>query len=371
MLDQKVIIQELCARAGITLNGPNHWDLQVKDERFYGRLLRDKTLGLGEAYMDGLWDCERLDEFIHRAMKAHLDEDIQGEVRFILPYMAALLFNPQSRSRAAQIADRHYDLGNELFLSFLDPYNQYSCAYFNGTDDLSEAQQNKLELICRKINLQPQDHLLDIGCGWGGLARYAAEHHGCRVTGISVSGEQVRFAEDYCKNLPVRIMALEYRDLEGTFDKIVSVGMFEHVGQKNYRTFMEIVGRSLKDEGIFLLQTIGSNVSDIHGDPWIHKYIFPNGMLPSLAQIGKAAEGLFVIEDCHNLGPHYDRTLMHWHHNFQKAWGNLSGQYDQRFKRMWEYYLLSCAGAFRARRIQLWQLVFTRSAAAQPLCRLT
>lgn len=369
MLEPKDMLGEMFSRAGIAINGPNPWDIRINDERFYTRLLRDNSLGLGEAYMDGLWRCRQIGEFIYRILEAKLDKEIKGGIKFLLPYYRALLFNPQSRYCARRVAEQHYDLGNDLFMSFLDPYNQYSCAYFNNTEDLAQAQLNKLDLICKKLNIQPQDHILDIGCGWGGFARYAAEHYDCSVTGVTISREQARYATEFCKNLPVRILECEYRDIQGTFDRIVSVGMFEHVGQKNYRTFMQIVDRCLKDEGVFLLHTIGGNKSTITCDPWLNKYIFPNGMLPSIAQIGKAAEDIFVMEDWHNLGPHYDKTLTAWHDNFQQAWGNLQKKYNERFKRMWEYYLLSCAGTFRARQLQLWQIVFTKCGIQQPDCR--
>jgi cyclopropane-fatty-acyl-phospholipid synthase len=275
----------------------------------------------------------------------------------------------QSRIRSRVVAEQHYDFDNELFMSFLDPYNQYSCAYFDGTEDLSEAQVKKMELICRKINLSKDDDVLDIGCGWGGFAKYMAERYGCRVTAINISGKQISYARESCKDLPVEILQCDYRDVRGSFDKIVSVGMFEHVGYKNYRTFMKAVDRCLKDTGIFLLHTIGGNESQIKCDPWINKYIFPNGMLPSISQIGKAVEGLFVAEDLHNLGPHYEKTLLAWHENFQKAWTALSKKYDEKFKRLWDYYLLSCAGAFRARNIQIWQIVLTKYGAPQPSLR--
>ena len=210
--------------------------------------------------------------------------------------------------------------------------------------------------------------MLDIGCGWGGFAKYAAENYSCHVTAVNISGEQLRYASEFCKGLPVHFENCDYRAVAGRFDKIVSVGMFEHVGQKNYRTFMDVVHRCLKDGGIFLLHTIGSNTSRTGCDPWITKYIFPNGMLPSIVQITKAVEGLFVIEDWHNLGPHYDKTLMAWNDNFQQVWPKLQEKYDTRFKRMWEYYLLSCAGAFRARSNQVWQIVMTKAGtgASQP-----
>jgi len=369
MPNYRKIFEELLALSGVKANGTNPWDIQIHDDRVYARVLSDKNLGFGESYMDGWWDCPRIDEFICRILSARLDEKVKGSLKLLIPTIQAVVTNRQGRLRAKDVAEQHYDLGNELFFSFLDPRNQYSCAYFNGTNDLDEAQRRKLDLICRKLELQPSDNVLDIGFGWGGLARYAAEQCGCRVTGVNISDEQVWFARGYCKELPIEVLHCDYRDVRGEFDKIVSVGMFEHVGRKNYRTFMETAHSSLKDDGIFLLHTIGSNESQVTSDPWITKYIFPNGQLPSIAQITKAAEGLFVVEDLHNLGPHYDKTLMAWNARFQEAWPGLRQRYDDRFKRTWEYYLLSCAGAFRARVIQLWQLVLTKYFRPQPVCR--
>jgi len=369
MLKYRYMIEEMLTPVGITVNGNSPWDIRIKDERTFSSVLRNKNLGLGEAYMEGWWDCKRLDEFFCKIIKAGLDEKVKGGYQSLLYNLFAILFNLQSQVRSLMVADCHYNLGNELFMSFLDPYKQYSCAYFDGTSDLNEAQIKKMELICKKINLKREDHVLDIGCGWGGLAKYIAECYGCRVTAVNIATEQIHYAETFCTGLPVDVQACDYRNLHGTFDKIISVGMFEHVGQKNYKAFMQTVHRCLKDNGVFLLHTIGGNNSEIKCDPWINKYIFPNGMLPSVAQIGRAAEGLFVMEDWHNLGPHYEKTLMAWHDNFQKAWNDLQKEYDEKFKRMWEYYLLSCAGAFRARCIQLWQIVFTKNGAAQPSCR--
>ena len=369
MLSHRDAIEEMLTSAGITINGNNPWDIQITDDRIFPQVLKSKNLGLGEAYMEGWWNCQQLDEFINRILKAGLDGKIKVGYKFLINSLSAVLFNMQSQKRSCMVAEQHYDLDNNLFMSFLDTYNQYSCAYFNDTEDLNDAQLKKMELICKKIDLRPSDHVLDIGCGWGGFAKYMAEHHGCAVTAINISGEQIRHARDLCKNLPVSILSCDYRDLQGSFDKIVSVGMFEHVGQKNYKSFMKAAHRCLKDNGVFLLHTIGSNDSTIKCDPWINKYIFPNGMLPSITQISKAIEGLFVMEDLHNLGPHYEKTLLAWHKNFQKAWNKLKGKYDEKFKRMWDYYLLSCAGSFRARNIQLWQIVLTRYGTSQPSCR--
>lgn len=367
----KHIVEQLLGPAGITINGTAPWDIQVHDHRFYRRVLTYRNIGLGEAYMNGLWDCRQLDQMVCRLLSSGIEDMARSDPRYLIRFLPGLLFNLQSRVRSRKVARRHYDLGNDLFFSFLDPYNQYSCGYFEDTDDLAEAQLNKLALICRKLNLSPEDRVLDIGCGWGGLARYAGERIGCAVTAVNISQEQLSHARNFCKGLPVTVQDRDYRSIRGRFDKIVSVGMFEHVGVKNYRTFMNVAHRSLKEDGIFLLHTIGGNRSRRSCDPWITKYIFPNSMLPSTVQIGRAAEGLFVIEDWHNLGPDYDKTLMAWNDRFQKAWPRLEDKYDAVFKRMWEYYLLSCAGAFRARSIQLWQIVMTKAetGTAQPLCR--
>lgn len=369
MVDQTLV--RLLSEAGVEINGRSPWDIQVHDERFGSRVMRELNLGLGESYMDGWWDCERLDELFVRLLTSGIEKRIRGSPRYLLRLLPAVLFNLQSRARARLIARRHYDLGNDLFLSFLGPTVQYSCACFEGTDDLDEAQRKKLGMICEKLELGPGQHLLDIGCGFGGLARFAAAEYGCEVTAVNISREQMLHAREICAGLPVRVLDQDYRAIEGRFDKIVSVGMFEHVGRRNYRTFMRVAHRCLARDGVFLLHTIGGNVSRFNCDPWIAKHIFPVGMLPSAALIGKAAEGLFVIEDWHNIGPHYDKTLMAWNRNFQAAWPGLAARYGGRFKRMWEYYLLTCAGAFRARRIQTWQLVMTRDGTGrtQPRCR--
>lgn len=355
------LVQELFRSAGITLNGEAPWDIRVNEEGFYARLVRERSLGLGESYMDGWWDCDAIDEMIRRLLLSDINQRIRNSLTYQLRLLPSYLLNLQTPRRARAIAQHHYNLDNELFFSFLDPYRQYSCAFFENTNDLAQAQRNKLALIGTKLELQPDDHLLDIGCGWGGLARYCAEHHGCTVSGINISTEQLQAAEAFCREWPVHLYNRDYRFIDDQYDKIVSVGMFEHVGWKNYQAFMNVAHRNLKPDGIFLLHTIGRNTSVRSADPWLTKYIFPNSMLPSLKQVSDAAEGLFVIEDVHNLGPHYDQTLMAWHANFLTAWPDLAHKYDERFKRMWTYYLLSCAGAFRAREIQLWQVVMTRA----------
>jgi cyclopropane-fatty-acyl-phospholipid synthase len=236
----------------------------------------------------------------------------------------------------------------------------YSCAYWLHAQTLEEAQRAKLDMICRKLELKPGERLLDIGCGWGGLARYAAENYGVEVFGITVSKEQLKLARERCAGLPVTLELMDYRELSGRFDKIVSVGMFEHVGPKNYDAYFAVAERLLEDAGLFLLHTIGNYITSRRVDPWIEKYVFPNGWLPSAAEITRAVEGKLLVEDWHNFGPDYDRTLMAWWENFERAWPTLADKYDERFHRMWRYYLLCCAGVFRSRQGQLWQVVLSK-----------
>lgn len=356
------ILRELLATAGARFNGDQPWDIRVHDIDVYRRILSHGSLGFGEAYMDGQWDCDRLDQLFHRLLAADIDEKLGGwaRVRLLGEYLRHGLFNLQSARRAFQVGEQHYDIGNDVFDAMLDPTMAYSCAYWPHAGDLADAQHDKLDLICRKLELHAGERLLEIGCGWGSLARFAAEHYGVEVVGITVSKAQRQLALERCAGLPVRIELMDYRDLQGQFDKVASVGMFEHVGPKNYRTYFDVARRALKDDGLFLLHTIGSHVSVTRTDPWIDKYIFPNGQLPSARQLATVLEGRFVIEDWHNFGGDYDRTLVAWWGNFERAWPDLSNRYGERFHRMWRYYLLSCAGFFRARQGQLWQLVLSK-----------
>ena len=356
------IVQEMLAPSDVRINGDRPWDLRVHDPRFCDRVLSGGSLALGESYMDGWWDCDALDRFFERILTHRLDKEAAKKSARLLPaVLLARMRNAQNRSRAYEIGRHHYDIGNRLFSLMLDPWFNYSCGYWESADTLDEAQEAKLDLVCRKTGLQPGMRVLDIGCGWGGFAKYAAARFGASVHGITVSGEQVSHARDFCRGLDVRIQLEDYRDLHERYDRIVSIGMFEHVGYRNYRRFMEVAHRCLKDDGLFLLHTIGGNSSVHSTDPWIRKYIFPNSMLPSARQITRAAEGLFVLEDWHGFGPHYDPTLMAWHRNVTTSWPELADTYDERFRRMWTYYLLSCAGSFRARRNQLWQIVFSKN----------
>lgn len=354
------IVSELLGRAGITINGSSPSDPQIKHPDFFKRVLQEGSLGLGESYMDGWWECERLDMFFSSVLRAGLEKQLPRHFKDTLRIASARLFNLQSKKRAWIVGKEHYDLGNDLFSRMLDPLMQYSCGYWKKATTLEEAQQDKLQLICDKLQLQPGMRVLDIGCGWGGLAWFMAKNYGVSVVGVTISAEQQKMAQERCLGLDVDIRLQDYRDLNEQFDRIVSVGMFEHVGPKNYKTYFEVADRNLKPDGIFLLHTIGSKRTDNNVDPWINKYIFPNGCLPSVRQIANASEPHFIVEDWHNFGADYDTTLMAWQERFQAAWPEIADNYSERFKRMFSYYLNACAGAFRARDIQLWQVVFSR-----------
>lgn len=356
----KKIITDLLHLAGITPNGKEPWDIQINNEDFYKRVFNEGSLALGESYMDGWWDCESLDQFFTRILKAQLDEKIKSD-KWLWPKLIWLkLLNPQSKKRALEVGRKHYDLGNDLFKSMLDSRMNYTCGYWKNANDLDTAQLNKLELSCQKLKFEPGMRVLDIGCGFGAFAKYAAENYGVNVVGITISKEQYEYARQNCSGLPIEIRFQDYRDIKEQFDRVVSLGMFEHVGYQNYRNYMHKVRDCLKKEGLFLLHTIGGNQTQKVVDPWINKYIFPNGMIPSMKQISQASEGLFVMENWANFGAYYDNTLMAWYDHFEKNWEHLQAHYDQRFYRMWRYYLLACAGTFRARTNQLWQIVFSR-----------
>jgi cyclopropane-fatty-acyl-phospholipid synthase len=363
------IVENLLALAGVRINGDNPYDIQVHSKSLYGRLLRNAFFELGETYMDGLWDCEALDEFITRVLTAKLDQKVSLHFKTALLAAKSVLFNAQNKVLSKKVAEQHYNLGNDLFGLMLDKRLTYSCGYWKGAQSLDEAQENKLNLICRKIELKPGMTILDLGCGWGSFARYAAMEFGASVVGYNISTEQVRLARQLCSGLPVEIRQQDYREATGQFDAVISIGFFEHVGYKNYRTYMKVCNRCLKESGVALIHTIGTNRSTTLNNPWSHRYIFPNGMLPSVSQAAKAMEGIFVLEDLENFGPDYDKTLMAWYQNFEKAWPRLMGRYDDRFYRMWRFYLLSSAGGFRCRNQQLWQFLLTKAPRLQPTWR--
>lgn len=353
------LVQRVIRPAGIELDGDRPWDVRVHDDRVFRRVLTRGTLGVGESYMDGWWDAERVDELVARAQRVDVASRLATPLDLVRS-AATRVRNPQTRERSREVGVRHYDIGNDLYARMLDRRMIYSCAYWRDASDLDAAQEAKLRLVANKLRLEPGMRLLDVGCGWGGAARHFAEANGCEVVGVTISREQAALAREHCAGLPVEIRLQDYRNVDERFDRVYSIGMFEHVGVRNHRAFMEVLRRNLADpDGLALLHTIGAGTSRRTADAWINRYIFPNSMLPSAAQITAAAEGLLVLEDWQNFGPDYDRTLMAWHRNVEAAWPDLPG-YGERFRRMWRFYLLASAGMFRARSLHLWHLVFSR-----------
>jgi cyclopropane-fatty-acyl-phospholipid synthase len=360
MTDAKSLGLRLLDRAGIEPNGAEPWDIQVHDDRFWERVIRSGgSLGLGESYQDGWWDAERVDEFLTRVLQSDLPMGMRLPPRLIAATIWSSAVNHQTVRRARSNASAHYDIGNDLYQKMLGKRMIYSCGYWREAHDLDTAQEAKLDLICRKLALEPGMQMLDIGCGWGGLSQFAAERYGVDVVGISPAVEQVRMATERCAGLPVEIKQLDYRQVSGSFDRIVSVGMMEHVGPKNLKRFFDVCNDRLNPDGMMLHHTIGSLVSRPSVDPWFDTYIFPGGCIPSLGQITSASEGTWLIEDVHNFGPDYDRTILAWYGNVEASWGDLAS-YDERFRRTWRYYLMASAAAFRVRNNQLWQMVFRR-----------
>jgi cyclopropane-fatty-acyl-phospholipid synthase len=363
MITQRQRIERLLATADIRIDGQRPWDMRVHDSSVYARVCAHGSLGLGESYMDHAWDCEALDVLLTNMLAAHLDERV---LTFddIWACLRARLVNLQRGRLAWTVAKRHYDLGNDLYRAMLGKRMVYSCGYWRHSDNLDAAQAAKLDLMCRKLMLTPDMRVLDIGCGWGEALKFAAERYGVSGVGITLSKEQAAYARELCDGLPIEIRLQDYREInrdgkEERFDRVFSIGMFEHVGFRNYKAYVDCVLRCLSTDGLSLLHTIGAERSTDHTDPWIDKYIFPHSMLPSAAQIAAAVDGRFVIEDWHNFGADYERTLMAWRDNIEVSWPMLSAHYDERFRRMWRYYLASAIAVFRTRRSQLWQIMLS------------
>jgi len=358
------------------------WDIVVNDPTYFNDITSKGTIGVGESYMDGKWDCDAIDILFDKILFNKLEQKIQFEnIADKIKIVTSYLFNQQMKEDPYKVEKVHYDIGNNIYINMLGNTMAYSCGYWTSptsptspitheAKSLDEAQNNKFDLICKKLQLQRNDHVLDIGSGFGGLAKYMVDNYGCKVTGINISKEQLKYSRELCaqyiKNGQIKFIDCDYRatpliwpDNE-KYDKIVSVGFCEHVGTNNYKVFCQKAYDCLKDGGLFLLHTIGGNVSVTSSDPWMDKYIFPNGILPSVSQLSSAAENLFVIEDWHNFGPYYDKTLMAWHKNYENAIKSGKIKNDNRFYRMWRYYLLVCAGCFRSRSIQLWQIVMSK-----------
>ncbi|HET6633103.1 MAG TPA: cyclopropane fatty acyl phospholipid synthase [Rhodanobacteraceae bacterium] len=354
----KARAEELLTHAGITINGSAPTDIQVHNPELYPRVFAHGSLAFGEAYMDGWWDVEDMAGMFTKVLGSHLDEQMRT-LDTLLAHLKARFINRQKGDHAFEVGRKHYDLGNDLFSAMLGKRLVYSCGYWAQAQNLDDAQEAKLDLVCRKLRLKPGMRVLDIGCGWGEALKFAAERYGVEGVGITVSAEQAQYARELCQGLPIEIRLQDYRELDERFDAVYSIGMFEHVGGKNYRAYFETVRRCLVDDGLSVLHCIGCNSEPARPDPWIEKYIFPNSMIPAASQVAPALENLFVVEDWHNFGADYDRTLTAWRANFDAAWPQLSANYDERFRRMWIFYLGCSAAVFRVRHDQLWQITLS------------
>jgi len=365
MSNTQATIEKMLSEAQVHINGSQPWDIQIHNPKVYQRILHEPSVGAGESYMDSWWDCDHLDELFYRITRYLEPKNIYKASTLLGVLIKHFFTNQQSKLRSLRVAKQHYDLGNDLYQPMLGETMAYTCGYWRNATTLDEAQNAKYDLVCRKLELQPGERVLELGCGWGGFAKFAAENYGVSVTAVNISQEQMKYAREKSEGLPIEYVTTDYRNVEAynpkgiKFDKVASIGMCEHVGHRNYRRFIKIAHNNLKESGLFLMHTIGKNRTVHFADPWIRKYIFPHGMLPSIKQIAGACESLFIVEDLHNFGADYDKTLMAWFENFNQHWPELKDKYGERFYRMWKYYLLSCAGGFRSRSIQLWQFVLS------------
>lgn len=353
----ELIVRRVCRSADVLINGPRPWDLQVEDVQFYPTVLRQGSLGFGEGYLRGWWHAADVEELVYRLIRKGFDRMSRALPAHLAAFVVATVSNRQTAARSTIVVDRHYDLGNDLFFGFLGAYRNYSCGYFGEADCLDEAQLRKMEVISRKLQLTESDHLLDVGGGWGQFAHYAASRYGCRVTSINISDEQVQYARELCRGLPVEVQKRDYRELTGAYSKIAVIAMLTHVGPKNYRQFMQITHDCLDDGGLMLVETLGSRFSNRNCEAWIDRYIFPGGVIPSLRQIDKAMEGRFVRTNLEEFGRYYVPTLRAWHANLTASWPALADRYPETTRLMLEYFFLSVAGAFRAGRLKYWHVL--------------
>jgi cyclopropane-fatty-acyl-phospholipid synthase len=353
--------------------------LKILSKKLHYKLLFRPDLYFGEAYTNGDIHIEdgTLTDFLDIVLMNIGREDINFFSKLInklsgsYRYLTNFNFIKKSKMNVAH----HYDLSNELYDLFLDPKKQYSCAYFkNENDTLEDAQNNKIQHIIKKLNIQPNQKILDIGCGWGSLAIDIAKSTNCVVTGITLSKNQydhcVRKAKELNIENQVRFKLIDYRELNEKFDRIVSVGMFEHVGRKFYKKFFKQIEKLLTDNGVSLIHTIGSVNPPRDPHPWVTKYIFPGGYTPSLSEVTTPVEkaGL-IVSDIEVLKLHYSHTLRHWKENCIKNKAKIIEMFDERFFRMWEFYLAGCEIAFKWGDQVVYQLQLTKSYTSTPITR--
>ncbi len=358
--------------------GGQEFGITVHRRRAFLRIVQAGTTGAGESYMDGDWSTDDLPGLIAAALQNTAAMRLDGPLSLGQRVIDLARHRRRANSRAGSEKNihAHYDLGNEFFRLFLDADTlAYSCAIFEPGDDLAAGQSRKFEAICQRLGLGPGDHVLEIGCGWGGFAIHAAQTRGCRVTGITISHEQQRLARERVESAglsgQISIEYCDYRDVAGEFDHIVSIEMFEAVGKEYWDEFFAVCARTLRPGGQMLMQTIAIPDSGrdnaLRASGWISKYIFPGGILPAVAEIDESLQrsgGDLSIEHEREIGPHYVRTLLEWRERFLAVLPQVREiGFDDRFIRMWDFYLSSCAGAFEARSIRDVQLLLQRTRA--------
>jgi cyclopropane-fatty-acyl-phospholipid synthase len=341
--------------------------LLVHNQRLYSQLLGNADLALGESYMDGWWDEAdgRIVDLMAVIYGNDLGASIRGNLLRKLNLLYRWLITIATVRRSRSNVEFHYDTSNEFFELILDPLMTYSCGYqFLPDDTLEEMQIQKYELISRKLDLQPGDRLLDIGCGWGGMLRYAAKHYGVRGVGMTLSGEQAKWARQRIRedglDDRIEIRVEDYRHTKGEFDKVVSIGMFEHVGREFHNTYMRRVYGLMRNGGLGVLHTMGGTGSTFPG-LWLRKYIFPGTYLPGIGALtGTAERADLKVVHMENLKPHYAETARYWKENLhahRKAVMALPGFGDERVFRMWDYYLQLLEGSFRFGDLQVYQVL--------------
>ena len=363
------VVTHLFERAGLQIGGSKANNVVVHDDRFFKEVLLKGSIGLGDSYVEGTWDASSVDDVVFALIKSGVYNSILSQIYDTVGSVARRIQNLQDRIGSYQVIDEHYDLDYNLFLAFLDRYNQYTCGYFERTDDLDQAQENKLELICNKLNLREGDKVLDIGGGWGGLALYMTERFDVDVSIITLSRQQANHARKMCEGRKVKVHVCDYRDIpllfsSSSFDKVAAVGILEHIGHKNYRQFMKVVNHALIPEGRCLFQTLYSPANRILSNPWVRKHIFPNHELPPQNTIKSAASKYFQPADkvaFQDLTPHYVKTLLAWNERLNKAIDDKKINLEPKEHRKWNFYFLSCAGALRAEHMRVGQFVYDNS----------
>lgn len=353
----------------ITINQKSSLNISVANSDFYRKVINKGELGLAESFMDGDWTTDNLYGVLLELQKNRdkISKHIKSNMFQILLFkIYYCIFRTNTRDTVKNNVSHHYDIGNDLYRKQLGRTMQYTCAYYHKSKmTLNQAQDAKMKLIAKKLDLQPGMSVLDIGCGFGALAYYLVKRYSVKVLGVTLSEEQIKYANKYYKHPNLTIKYKDYRDVTGKFDRVYSIGMFEQVGKDNYSVYFDKCYELLKTNGIMLLHTISKNYRENPRYNFITQYIFPEGELPHISDLsGKFLDNKWHLEDLHNFGQSYNKTLLDWHKNLDNF--KELPNYSPRFQRMWKYYLLGCSAAFKVRMISLWQIVYTKIDSNRP-----